>query len=72
MKEVQAVNNKKRTLMTKMKGFSEETETLETEKRGLLKQMVKGFNSVEAVKKGVKDLEYQQKTTSFSSVNQEN
>ena len=72
IKELKAVNDKKRSLTNKMKAASEELDALDVEKRSLLKLMHKDFHSVAEVKEGIKRLEFEQKTTSFKSSGEEN
>lgn len=67
IKELKAVNDKKRGLTNKMKAASEELDQLDVEKRALLKLMHKDFHSVAEVREGIKKLEFEQKTTSFNS-----
>ena len=55
-----------------MKDCSEALDLLDGEKRQLLKTMHKDYHGVEEVKDAIKNMEYQQKTTSFNSSTEEN
>lgn len=55
-----------------MKEASEALDSLDQEKRALLKVMHKDYHGVEEVRDAIKHLEYEQKTTAFKSAVEEN
>ena len=50
-----------------MKDIGSQIDTLENEKRNLLKDMHKDYHSVDEVKRGIEELEYKQKVTTMTN-----
>lgn len=68
LSEIRKVKEVKNKLSSKLKEFHASMDELEAERTELLKQMVKNHHTVEEVKAGVKQIEYELTTRTLSSV----
>lgn len=72
LNSLKEVNQRKRDCQGQLKQITEELETLEGEKRILLKALPHECNTEEAVQSAIKQMEYKHNTSSYKNATEEN